>query len=208
MSEELHVVGYTGAFDDVPRFIRDASPVEPPEEMMKAVIEDLRRSKFVYSGNYHQYGHTGIPVLSDGTLFMVSMRTWGKIMYDAVYGDGKGSENQNYCAFAWSVWDGYAKENLPPESLRVELKDVALMLAKSGVTSESSNPDAVDIFNQIIFDIASDAFTLNYSGKIVDEIWYDVLEDVKASSAFPNFNIDDVRLAVGRVLCKKMGLEV
>jgi len=206
--EELHVVGYTGAFDDVPKFIREASPIGASDEMTKAVVEDLRRNRFVFSGNYHQYGHTGIPVLSDGTLFMVSMRTWGKVMYDAVYGDGKGDENQNYCAFAWSVWDGYAEENLPPESLRIEFKDIALMLAKSGVTPESSNPDAVKIFDQVLFDIVHEAFTFIYSGKIMDAIRDDVLEDVKESSAFPNFNVDDVRLAVGRVLCKKLGLEV
>lgn len=46
-----------------------------------------------------------------------------------------------------------------------------------------------------------------YSRLIFDEIAEEVAEDVEAS-ADPDFNDDDIRLAVGRVLVKRLGIEI
>lgn len=48
--------------------------------------------------------------------------------------------------------------------------------------------------------------TSNYSKVILENILPDIIEDV-AVSASPNWNTDDVRLAIGRILCKKLGLD-
>ena len=47
----------------------------------------------------------------------------------------------------------------------------------------------------------------DYADYILDVIIDDVKEDVFAS-ADENFNEDDVRFAIGRVLMKKLGIEV
>ena len=47
----------------------------------------------------------------------------------------------------------------------------------------------------------------DYADYILDAIIDDVKEDVFAS-ADENFNEDDVRFAIGRVLMKKLGIEI
>ncbi len=51
----------------------------------------------------------------------------------------------------------------------------------------------------------------DYARAIGDLILDEVLEDVRTSSSFEAngmWNHDDIDLAIGRVLCKKLGLEV
>ena len=53
-----------------------------------------------------------------------------------------------------------------------------------------------------------EAVTICYSDKILDIIIDDVVSDVEETAAPENWTEDDVRLAIGRVLCKRLGLEV
>jgi hypothetical protein len=64
----------------------------------------------------------------------------------------------------------------------------------------------MDITNNTHFgtSIVSD----EYAPKIFDAIAEDVAEDIKASADAENFNNDDIRLAVGRVLAKRLGIEI
>jgi len=64
--------------------------------------------------------------------------------------------------------------------------------------------DVETVFNHIIWNaVGSDAYD-----RIACLLWSDVLQDVKECSEFPKrFNDDDVRMAIGRALCKKLGLE-
>ena len=64
--------------------------------------------------------------------------------------------------------------------------------------------DVRAIFNDVVWTaIGRDA-----SMKLSDLLWPDVFRDVKECSGFPqNLNYDDVRLAFGRVLCKRLGVE-
>lgn len=48
--------------------------------------------------------------------------------------------------------------------------------------------------------------TKEYSRKIANHILADVLEDIK-TSAGEEYNEDDIRLAIGRVLMNKLGME-
>ena len=47
-----------------------------------------------------------------------------------------------------------------------------------------------------------------YWGRIADEILEEVCQDVEETADEEEWNEDDVRLAVGRVLCGKLGLEI
>ena len=59
----------------------------------QAVVDEIRRKRYKFGGNYHQYGLYGCPVFEDHTVFMVSMRHWGSIMARVWGGD--------YCSYAW-----------------------------------------------------------------------------------------------------------
>lgn len=64
--------------------------------------------------------------------------------------------------------------------------------------------DVRAIFNDIVWT----AVGRDVSMKLSDLLWPDVFQDVKECSGFPkNLNYDDVRLAFGRVLCKRLGVE-
>ena len=62
-----------------------------------AIIDELREKGFRFSGDYHQYGDSGCPILNDGTCFTVSSREWGAIMAEALYVD-------NSDGFAYMEW--------------------------------------------------------------------------------------------------------
>lgn len=48
--------------------------------------------------------------------------------------------------------------------------------------------------------------TPDYAKEITDKILPDIVEDVSVSASV-DWNNDDVNLAIGRVLCKKLGIE-
>lgn len=56
-----------------------------------AVIDEIREKGYRFSGDYHQYGESGCPVLNDGTRFILSMRGWGALMSEAVEPDNSDS---------------------------------------------------------------------------------------------------------------------
>lgn len=47
----------------------------------------------------------------------------------------------------------------------------------------------------------------DYYGRICDAILPEVEKDVKETADKDNWNEDDVRLAIGRVLCDRLGIE-
>ena len=49
---------------------------------------------------------------------------------------------------------------------------------------------------------------LPYSKKIFDNIIMDVEADVLESTKGRDYNVNDIRSAVGRVLCKRLGIEL
>lgn len=63
-------------------------------------------------------------------------------------------------------------------------------------------PTHEDIYNQLAKSVATE-----YANYIADEIGEAVREDI-AASAGPEPNEDDLRLAIGRVLCERLGVMV
>ncbi len=45
-----------------------------------AVVREMKEKGYLFSGNYHQNGKTGVPVINGRFPFMVSMRVWGEVM--------------------------------------------------------------------------------------------------------------------------------
>lgn len=48
----------------------------------------------------------------------------------------------------------------------------------------------------------------DYRKYIVSALFGDVLEDVMVSSGYPEWNDFDVKFAIGRVLCDRLGIEI
>lgn len=63
-------------------------------------------------------------------------------------------------------------------------------------------PSHEELYNQLAQSVATE-----YANEIADEIVDAVREDI-AASAGPEPNNDDLRLAIGRVLCDRLGVQV
>ena len=94
----MKVIGWTG-WDD-PRYREDYLSDPLFEEHRNAVIDELRKRNYHFSGFYHQGGELGVPVFDDGDWFKVSYRTWGQIMADA-YPEEMGQTKSAYIEWAW-----------------------------------------------------------------------------------------------------------
>lgn len=68
---------------------------------------------------------------------------------------------------------------------------------------EDKNRDEIEYRLRVFLD---DAMGQDYSIQIFDFIKDEVVEDVN-TSADEEWGLDDVKLSIGRVLCKKLGLE-
>ena len=65
---------------------KEAEPIPDASDdgnVIKAVIDSIRAGNFHFSGEYHQNGKYGVPLLNNGTKFCASMREWGEIMAKA-----------------------------------------------------------------------------------------------------------------------------
>lgn len=90
------VIGWT-LYDKNQKSWEDAHKNEDPSswsDVEQAIVDEIRKKKYKFGGNYHQYGASGCPVMDDGTTVMVSMRHWGDLMSRVWGGD--------YCEYAWT----------------------------------------------------------------------------------------------------------
>jgi len=94
----VKVIGWTG-WDD-PRYREDYLSDPLFEEHRNAVIDELQKRNYHFSGFYHQGGELGVPVFDDGDWFKVSYRTWGQIMADA-YPEEMTKAKSAYIVWAW-----------------------------------------------------------------------------------------------------------
>lgn len=62
-------------------------------------------------------------------------------------------------------------------------------------------------FTNDCINLLGETISKDYVRYIYTEISGDLIEDVE-TSADENYSIDDIRLAIGRVLCKRLGIEV
>ena len=63
------------------------------------------------------------------------------------------------------------------------------------------------IIRGITEELMRKAMSDDYSDRVASEIMSDVIQDVDECADSEDWNIDDVRLAIGRVLCTRLGIE-
>lgn len=98
----------------------------------QAVIEDIRNNNYHFSGEYHQNGDFGCPIIDDEYSFEVSQREWGSIMADAypdedytIYDERTADLNKPFGSFRYLKWaftsDG--NEVITPYTQYVKVSD-------------------------------------------------------------------------------------
>ena len=106
----MKVIGWTHYGDE--RYPDMDDPIDQYDNYIKAIIKDIRKHGYHFSGYYHQGGDYGVPVFSNGKSLCVSFRTWGRIMADAWLDELDNSSPMGYCNWAWYAPNGM-KEIVP-----------------------------------------------------------------------------------------------
>ena len=75
--EDIKVVGWVNFDSDYPT--RNYTN-EEVMEVLRVIKRNIADNGYWFSGEEHQYGKNGAPLLSDGTCFRASMRLFGMIM--------------------------------------------------------------------------------------------------------------------------------
>ena len=98
--EKLTVVGWTSFESEYPT--RQCTQ-EEMNEIIELLQEEIKKHKYYFGGEEHQYSATGVPVFSDGTCFRASMRGWGYLM-STIY-VGPNNQKLSYMDFYMSLGD-------------------------------------------------------------------------------------------------------
>lgn len=105
------VTGWTAMDDDNAQYVQASGSFllddNPPELDMSAVrdaiIAEICRCGYRFTGGYHQNGKYGVPIINDKYVIHYTQRGWGDIMADAL--NLPDEDGYAYCKWAW----------LPPE---------------------------------------------------------------------------------------------
>lgn len=159
--EDLKIVGWAD-FDSVypTKKIKD----EDLEAIIELVSDSIRENGFIFSGEEHQYGLTGMPVFSDGTCFRASMRCWGNIMA-SLYA-GPNGEELTYMNFYMSL----GEDAVMPDFYDIEVEPNEDEEEAFGLTTEEDN----EILNQSL--LLNMGFMT--TDKVLNEM-YDFIKDQK-----------------------------
>lgn len=72
---------------------------EEYDEAYNAVVKELREKGYKIAGNSHQYCNNCCPIIDNKYIYCVSMRSWGKVMAEAL--NIPNEDGYAYCMWAW-----------------------------------------------------------------------------------------------------------
>lgn len=106
----MKVTGWT--WYDNPDY-KDMAPVGGPFpfedcwcEVKEIIAEEIRKHGYKFTGDYHQNGDFGAPIIDNEWLFMTSQRAWGHMMVRAYPEEIDNSDGYGYVKWAWIPPDG------------------------------------------------------------------------------------------------------
>lgn len=99
-------------------------------EVLNLIRREIAENGYVFSGEEHQCGLTGVPVFSDGTCFRASMRAWGQVMA-SIY-SGADGEELTYMDFYMSLGDN----SVMPEYEIIDVEPAVLEEESIGCTTK------------------------------------------------------------------------
>lgn len=138
-------------YPDFDGFLRENIPPEQFNaeygEAEEAVIESIRRNGYRFSGSDHQHAKRCMPLLDNGTVFFVSMRHWGELMFRAWHPSE--NDEHGYCKYAWYIPPD--EERVFPNPLDVHsIEDVYARLEESEQDiAEGRVSDAYEVIRKV-----------------------------------------------------------
>ena len=124
---KYRVIGYTDY--DWPDF----ADGENSDAAIEAIIEDIKKHGYCFSGYAHQEYDNCVPVLNDGLARRFSQRGWGGVMARANGFTGY----MDYSSFAFSF--GYEEEKTPPLSRYITPDEVEDIVSADSFSVELSS---------------------------------------------------------------------
>lgn len=73
------------------------------EKVRDLIVQEIRKRGYKFTGDYHQNGDFGAPIIDDKWLYMTSQRSWGHMMVLAYPDKIDNSDGLGYCEWAWSA---------------------------------------------------------------------------------------------------------
>lgn len=134
-------------------------PQELLNEAKKMVISEIQERGYKFTGDYHQNGDYGVPVIDDKYLAKYSQRHWGWLMAKAYPDEIDDSDGYGYIVWAWNKPNGV--EMVVPEGGL----NMTFYIGESG--SSGRQFDNIEDFIQAIRDLA-DTYEAN------GEDWFEI----------------------------------
>ena len=89
---------------------KDMSPIGGPfpfenrwDDVKDLIIKEIREHGYKFTGDYHQNGDFGAPIIDNEWIYMVSQRSWGHMMVRAYPDKIDNSDGYGYCDWAWTA---------------------------------------------------------------------------------------------------------
>lgn len=102
----MKVTGWTYWEDGRYRSGPDYESDDTYSKAWEVIVKEIRERGYKFSGIYHQGGMTGVPIIDNEWVFIVSQRTWGQIIAEAYPDEIDNSDGYGYTAWAWKIPDG------------------------------------------------------------------------------------------------------
>lgn len=98
----MKITGWT-SWDDIKyeRFYPESH--EEYLQVEEAIASELRNNGYKFTGDYHQNGNFGVPILDNGKIYQCSQRLWGEIMVKAYPNEIDNSDDMGYTVWAWDA---------------------------------------------------------------------------------------------------------
>ena len=101
----MKITGWTN-WDDPNYAEYAAGSMAEVEARDDILIKEIREHGYKFTGDYHQNGDYGVPIIDDTWIYRASQRSWGHIMAFAYPDEIDNSDGMGYVAWAWSVPEG------------------------------------------------------------------------------------------------------
>lgn len=101
----MQITGWTNWFDDN-RYSELPQTEALDVEVRALIARELRDHDYKFTGDYHQHGDFGVPIIDGAWLYKCSQRKWGGIMADAYPDKIDNTDGYGYLQWAWDKPDG------------------------------------------------------------------------------------------------------
>ena len=114
-----------------------SSTYEAYLQVEEAITNELRNNGYKFTGDYHQNGNFGVPILDNGKVYQCSQRCWGEIMVKAYPDEIDNSDGMGYCKWAWDEPEEMKLPNNDKYSGGLELPHTWTQLTYQDVISKN-----------------------------------------------------------------------